>query len=121
MRDVELGSFIVANVHGTHTAVVLKLLPPFCIAAYGTSKDRDIEPRVKIARNSIAAKVGGLTADTFFYPTNVVLIPLSEVLNVYKRCPPNIREELVTLVDAAASTVKAMFFQPVPKSAEATE
>ena len=84
-----------------HPAVVLRIDTQIAVVAMGTGTGRDIE-RVSVAAGSREAKALGLSKDTFFYRSNVLVVPVDQIRPGHGRCPPGLFVALLALMEAPA-------------------
>jgi hypothetical protein len=80
-----------------HPGVVLRVDDAFAVVvAMGTGTDR-AKRRVCVRAGTRPALALGLSKDTYFYRSNIRVVPIEKVRPASGRCPPNVFIELLEL------------------------
>ncbi len=83
-----------------HPGVVLRVEGGVAVVvAMGTGSERAL-PRVRVEARTREAIALGLSKDTYFYRSNIFVVPVEKVRPARGRCPPNVYIELIALADA---------------------
>jgi hypothetical protein len=83
-----------------HPGVVLRIDDAFAVVlvAMGTGTAR-AQRRVCVRAGTRPAFALGLSKDTYFYRSNIQVVPVEKVRPASGRCPPNVFAELLELAE----------------------